>query len=235
MDEPNISSSFQENDNKIEVTTSNNESPIPKFEDLVDIKNYNKKMIQKSSYKKRYRIKKQSNLKFCCKKIGNTFCFFGDKYGNPLIMIGPHWPMYVCFCGGVTTGYIFFFIYNFFKLHFILKIFGIFSFLFFFISYSGTFLLNPGYPERDENSLEGKPKMLYKKCVYCDIWEKIHMNTTHCMDCNVCVEGYDHHCPWTGKCIGKNTINYFYCFIGSVMVVFVFFVCGIINVDMKSK
>jgi hypothetical protein len=52
MDEPNISSSFQENDNKIEVTTSNNESPIPKFEDLVDIKNYNKKMIQKSSYKK---------------------------------------------------------------------------------------------------------------------------------------------------------------------------------------
>ncbi len=237
MDETNMSSSFQENDNKIEVITSNNNnnSDIPKFEDLIDIKNYNKKLITKSSYKKRYRIKKESNYKFFCKKIGKTLCFFGDKYGNPLIMIGPHWPMYVCFCGGVTVGYIFFFIHCFSKLNFILKIFCIFSFLFYFISYSGTFFLNPGYPVRDEHSLEGKPRMLYKKCVYCDIWERVNMNITHCMECNVCVEGYDHHCPWTGKCIGRKTINYFYCFLGSVIICFVFFVCGLINIDLKSK
>ena len=74
MDETNMSSSFQENDNKIEVITSNNNnnSDIPKFEDLIDIKNYNKKLITKSSYKKRYRIKKESNYKFFCKKIGKT-------------------------------------------------------------------------------------------------------------------------------------------------------------------
>ena len=235
MEEPNTSSAFQQKDNNIEVISSNNNESIPKFEDIVDINNYNKKMItQNLSYKKKYKTKKVMNLKFCCKKIGHTLCLLGDKYGNPLIMIGPHWPLYVCFCGGVTVGYFYFFYYFFTKLNFFVKLLGLFSFLMYFISYSGVFLLNPGYPKRDENSLEGKPRMLFKKCIYCDIWERIDINAIHCMECGVCVEGYDHHCPWTGKCIGRKTIKYFYWFIGSVMVVFLFFVVGIINIDIHK-
>ena len=233
MEETKTTSTFPENENKIEVTLSNNNSSLPKFEDIVDINNYNKKNIPKISHKKKFLRKKK--LKFCCRKIGNTLSLLGDKYGNPLFMIGPHWPMYVFFCGGVCVGYISFFIHFFTKLHLIIKIFGIFSFLMFFLSYTGTFLLNPGYPVRDENSLEGKPRMFFKRCLYCDIWERTDMNITHCMDCGVCVEGYDHHCPWTGKCIGRKTIKYFYTFICSVLVVFLFFICGLINVDYKNK
>ena len=60
-------------------------------------------------------------------------------------MIGPHWPMYLFFCGGVTTGYIIFFLKFFIELHLVTQILGIFSFFLFFLSYTGTFILNPGY------------------------------------------------------------------------------------------
>ena len=31
--------------------------------------------------------------------------------------------------------------------------------------------------------------------------------------CKLCIEGLDHHCHWTGKCIGKRTIFYFHTFL----------------------
>jgi len=36
---------------------------------------------------------------------------------------------------------------------------------------------------------------------------------SHCYECKLCIEGLDHHCPWTGKCIGKRTIFYFHAFL----------------------
>ena len=64
--------------------------------------------------------------------------------------------------------------------------------------------------------------MIYRK-LYCNICKVgIDDTTIHCDDCNVCIEGdlhyiigYDHHCPWTGKCIGKGNIIYFRIFIWS--------------------
>ena len=38
-------------------------------------------------------------------------------------------------------------------------------------------------------------------------------NSYHCRDCDVCIRGYDHHCPWTSKCIGTNNLTRFYIFI----------------------
>ncbi len=31
--------------------------------------------------------------------------------------------------------------------------------------------------------------------------------------CETCIAGYDHHCPWTGKCIGKGNLQEFYNFL----------------------
>ena len=40
--------------------------------------------------------------------------------------------------------------------------------------------------------------------------------TYHCNTCDVCIKGYDHHCPLTGKCIGEGNIRCFYSFLISL-------------------
>ena len=35
----------------------------------------------------------------------------------------------------------------------------------------------------------------------------------------------DHHCPWTGKCIGKNNLKAFHSFLAGLCVHLIFVVC----------
>ena len=57
-------------------------------------------------------------------------------------------------------------------------------------------------------------------CPFCEIQcprTKHGLPTEHCFVCGVCVEGLDHHCPWTGSCIGHRNIWTFRIFLVATM------------------
>ena len=91
--------------------------------------------------------------------------------------------------------------------------------LLYLLCYSTVFLFNPGLPVH--KPIPPERLMVIKDnseiyCKICDIEKKPGANTYHCDYCNICIEGYDHHCPWTSKCIGRFNKIPFFCFIFSV-------------------
>ena len=69
-------------------------------------------------------------------------------------------------------------------------------------------------------------KKLYQRCRKCNLIVPKKLRVCHCKICDICVMDYDHHCPWTGKCIAEYNKPFFYVFIFSLLVyIFAIFVC----------
>ncbi|MCQ2817347.1 MAG: hypothetical protein MJ252_08795, partial [archaeon] len=160
-----------------------------------DIKVEREKIISDRMDDFSYPIRIEKSKSFCCKRIGNMFALFGDRDGNPLFMIGPHWPMYICFSSVMSAGVILFLFGFWNNLHIVFKILGLIIYSTYMLSYTYTFLINPGYPKNDLDSRTGEPRNKFRWCDKCKMWVNVEKKTNHCFECNICVEGYDHHCP----------------------------------------
>jgi len=89
--------------------------------------------------------------------------------------------------------------------------------------YCGT--RDPGIVPRrmcEENDCDIKPrivlpdgrKVMLRYCYACHIYRG--PRTHHCGVCNNCVDQFDHHCPWTGTCIGAHNYRPFLWFLHSL-------------------
>eukprot|EP00928_Gymnodinium_smaydae_P088313 TRINITY_DN72419_c0_g1_i1.p1 TRINITY_DN72419_c0_g1~~TRINITY_DN72419_c0_g1_i1.p1 ORF type:complete len:439 (-),score=100.91 TRINITY_DN72419_c0_g1_i1:242-1558(-) len=45
------------------------------------------------------------------------------------------------------------------------------------------------------------------QCRFCNV--PVIFDSKHCFECNKCVQGFDHHCPWLNNCIGSRNYRYF--------------------------
>jgi palmitoyltransferase ZDHHC9/14/18 len=79
-----------------------------------------------------------------------------------------------------------------------------------------TAFTDPGIiPRRPPSQLlESMSAEMREKVQYCHTCRIVRPpRAKHCRYCDNCVEVFDHHCPWTGTCIGIRNYGYFIIFI----------------------
>ncbi len=103
-------------------------------------------------------------------------------------------------------------------------------------AYLTTVLINPGLPKKEmylKYQIKSVDYKNFRICGICNVIMNLDDNTSHCEDCNVCIEGHDHHCPWTSKCVGKGNLKPFYIFVSFTFVLmgFMFFGLATANIN----
>lgn len=167
---------------------------------------------------------------------GNMIMMCYNKDGEPLIVIGPHWPFTLCI-------FIFLNLINFFFYYFLnssmyvsIKYAGITIMSLQSLCYLVIFLMNPGIPPKDlwiENYFKNRNSQnemnSYKICNICKIIMRTNDSTKHCEECNMCVIGKEFHCSWISKCVSKGNKKLYYVFLGTTSLLILYYLIALIS------
>ena len=167
---------------------------------------------------------------------GKLLVLGNSRYGKFRVVIGPHWYVSIIGFSLLTLIGIGILMPLWASLSIVLRILFILVFGFTLLMYVLIFLSNPGIipqkPLGDPNEdVENKTKYSCTKCL-----SLREQKAYHCEDCDVCIEGWDHHCVWVGKCIGKQNLTMFYVFVAAIPIFFVFvmFMSCVMSFDMHK-
>jgi len=177
-------------------------------------------------------IKNSTEIDFK-KKLGNKYglykIFLYDKYGDPIFAIGPDYLFFLVLfiCNIVFNIFLLSMIWN--NSYYAIKVLGIIMSLFQLTIYFLASTLNPGLPKNIyEYNATHNIKGTYRFCKVCKLWLDESKNNYHCDICKCCCEGYDHHCPWTTKCVGSGNIYLFYLMLFTSFLLFGYFIFSVI-------
>ena len=179
----------------------------------------------------------------CCTRVANTARCFGGR-----CTVGPHWGCNLAAWAmilGITAA---FNIYCAARLHYGVVIGNVLTCACLVAAFGMTTLMDPGYvtpqtpaqlerqkaaeaeaPASSFQHTDGAtgvvmadpaPMLQYTACPVCNVLRS--QGTQHCYDCGLCVLELDHHCPWSGHCIGKGNLQPFRHFLGFLLVHCVF-------------
>ncbi|CAI2352113.1 unnamed protein product [Caenorhabditis sp. 36 PRJEB53466] len=76
-------------------------------------------------------------------------------------------------------------------------------------------ITNPGALERSADPFAKLVRNVEERGVesYCfTCWIPRRRGSHHCSQCDTCVDGFDHHCPWINKCVYRQNIRFFLLF-----------------------
>ena len=226
--ENNISnnSNIYRNNNKNRSSKKKKEKKKEKSIEKIQNESSNDEILKNNDYTENISLKNEENKKL----IISAKDWEGDNYlyFNGRIMMGPcsFRPTLLSLCSISIPVFLFLF-YN---ASFLKNKISIFIPLIIVFIYVITVLLliiaafcDPGIIFRfrlEKNIIEDRKESkifqlgYIKKYKFCSTCLIIRPNrSTHCGDCNNCVEKFDHHCPWIGSCVGKRNYKYFYFFL----------------------
>lgn len=211
----------------LEITTSSTSRSKRNIKSKKEKFNEYKKIFKEQNKSKNSSLLNQN---YVWQKRRNTLIISEDQYGNPILSIGPDWYYYVILSTIITGGFLFLFIYFHQYMPFYLIFSGIVTYLLFIVVYTRLFILNPGYPEEIDINLIKKGRKNYVYCSICNLWAHKDTKIRHCHRCGMCIEEYDHHCDWVGKCIGKKNMSDFYFIMIWIVMVIVYFIAAFVIV-----